>query len=913
MFRIHNNIICVFLLCGVGWLFAQNPVYLDLSGRWKFRIDPENEGIAKKWESPGYNDDSWEKIQIPSFWERVEKYAGYDGTAWYRTVIDVPDHFCGNPILLGLGGVDDEFDFWIDGQWVGHFGNKLANDTFYGKKSIHDVTHLLFPGRHSMVFRVVDWQGGGGIHKAPVAIASDSSYFMTTDERLSVLAKEKSDALWPFWLKNEGIAWTVIGLEEAIAEGIVSRDGALGSKDWPFTFSIWLRTDEGKIYAPEANAPDSLHWHLTDGYIPFPILQFGDQKIKIIQKFAVLPDDSIHFPEGVIHIDYGIQSFNRRSFAGRIFLAVRPYRATGRTGALDSVSVSGDYLMVNGTLPVWSSLRKPKSIIEKPVSILNFKESPGDISTYSVLRQKSPNSFSERDSRLKLNAAVVSWPLNIRPGKNIINFKLPLGEISSSKAGYNLLHQAGSEFYKSHWIDRLRNVAISVPDSMVMQAYYASLAYLLINADKGMPHPGPSAYDQCYYRDTAYILSALLRNGFFDFAEQTIGILMRAQRLNGEFPPIFNLNFKQTGYREWDSQGEALYTLAEYARFTDNVTLIHRYWHQIENAVEFLDSLQNAPSDGILPESWAAEDLGSENWHHFWDDFWAIRGLQDAAWMAGKISKPEVAHDYYQKAMKLKKNTFYLIKRLQNSHNIQWIPNGPEDLYGSSMARGSSPAVWPGGIYPDENDLIQRSFDYYWQKWIAPYNGAYYHQGGYWPYAFELGTCYLLLDHPERTQTILRWHLEHQTFPGVYSWGEKLDSSTVKFAAGDMPHGWVAADYINMLRTMLLYEKNDSLIVGAGIPWHWLSEGCRVGIDMAPTYKGQFGFSQTYNRSANLIEWELSENDCKFKTIILKVPKEIQIQSTNVDGQIWKDFNSSEIRINPNADHVVAKIKYCKN
>jgi hypothetical protein len=44
---------------------------------------------------------------------------------------------------------------------------------------------------------------------------------------------------------------------------------------------------------------------------------------------------------------------------------------------------------------------------------------------------------------------------------------------------------------------------------------------------------------------------------------------------------------------------------------------------------------------------------------------------------------------------------------------------------------------------------------------------------------------------------------------------------------GDMPHGWVASDYINALLDMLAYERprDRALVLGAGVPDAWLADG----------------------------------------------------------------------------------------
>ncbi len=911
IFKIIRKIVPAILVLSQICL-GQNADYFDLAGSWHFKIDPQNTGLVEKWFLPAFDDSRWEQMPVPGFWESRDEYAGYDGTAWYRHRVVVPESFLGKQIYLGLGGIDDEFDLWIDGKHFGHFGEKETGFTYYQRKSVHNVTDWLPPGSHMLTFRVVDWAGGGGIHRGPVALASDTTYFMTKNERLMATAQKYPDALWPYWVQGHGRAWTVIGLEDAVSEGMVSWDGALGAKDWPFSLSVWLRTADGKVYAAEKFDPSQIQWSLPDGFLPFPVLKFGNDKIQIEQHFAVLPDKNRNYPEGIARIDYKTNSSLKQPIEGKLYLAIRPYQVQGRVGDIDNIKWNDTLqaVKIDGNSAVWCSAGKPVEVMQQPVSLLNFSNSPGDVSLYSVLKSDPNEVPNRRDNDLKMNAAAVAWPVEIQPGATAFTLEIPLGN-GNPKSGAIIPAPQSVSFdnFAAQWKSRLQKVTIQIPDKQVTDAYYASLAYILINADQKMPHPGPWAYDLFWYRDTAYILAALLRNGYFDFTRETIAHLMNAQRPSGEFPPIFDLNYKQVGQREWDSQGQGIFALTEYVRFTGDTALVKTYWSNVQDAVRFLDSLQASQPDHILPKSWSAEDLGSVDWHHYWDDFWAVRGLQDAAWLADRLGKEQESAELIKKAETLSRNAMVSIRKVMEEKSINWIPNGPEDIDGSSMARGTSPGLWPGGALDADDPLVRQSFDFYWQKWIEPYDGAYLHQGKFWPYAFELATCYIFLNQPERAQIILDWHLAHQTMPGVYAWGENSDTTTLQFAAGDIPHGWVAADYINLVHHILVYASGDSLVFGAGIPWKWLENGQPVTLQHSPTYLGQVSFTEKLSAGRDKIDWDIEAGDTDAVGLVLRVPPGVRIQSVKADGRPWTDFNSRGIRVPVDVSKVIAQIE----
>ncbi len=890
------------LLCGL--LPAQESLYLDLSGQWQFRIDPDDLGVQEEWFRLRVGDRNWQEIQVPGFWERIDSLAGYDGIAWYRHIFSVNHDITPDSIYLGLGGVDDEFDLWMDGDHVGHFGDKSSGFTYYQRKSIHNISRWMIPGKHLVVLRVVDWQGGGGMHRGPVAIAQDSIYFLIPVERVQTVARKYPRALWPFWVQGYGRAWTVIGLEDAAAEGMVSWDGALGSKEWPFSISLWFISKDGTVYAPEKFAPPELKWSLLDGHLPVPRLTFGDSGTTIRQQFAVHPDLNHHYPEGIARVEYSVHSAGKSIAEGLLCLAVRPYLVQGRTGEIEMVRWNEDInaLEINDHFLIWTDQGKPLRLIQLPVATLAVEESPGDVSLF-LNDPSAPDRGA--DSVLRMNAAVAIWQVEDGLQDKPFTVTIPLDQQPQ-----NITPQpAELKELLSSWKEKLYSVSLNIPDRRVKDAYYASLAYILINADRGMPHPGPWAYDLFWYRDTAYMLSALLRNRQFDFARETVKHLLAAQRSSGEFPPIFDLNYRQVGYREWDSQGQALFTLAEFVRFTGETGQIRSHWQGIERGAAFIDSLAQLTADGILPPSWSAEDLGPQEWHHYWDDFWAIRGLQDIAWLAGQIGNQVAAEKFAGSAKRLQGNVNQSIQHLIRENNIHWIPNGPEDLHGSSMARGTTPGLWPGGGLETGDPLVRNSFDYYWQKWVQPYHGAYLHQGKFWPYAFELGTCYIMLDQPQRAHHILQWHLDHQTFPGVFAWGEQLDTTDYTFYAGDIPHGWVAADYIHMVQHLLYYSRGDSAVIGAGISWEWLKTSPAVGINNLPTYFGELSFEVKYIEKNRRMVWKLPGRNFSCQGIILKVPGEVRITKVNLEGKNWTTFTAHEIHIPSDGGMVTAQVE----
>jgi GH15 family glucan-1,4-alpha-glucosidase len=516
---------------------------------------------------------------------------------------------------------------------------------------------------------------------------------------------------------------------------------------------------------------------------------------------------------------------------------------------------------------------------------------------------------------VKLSDSEPTWTTAIR---------IPLAP-RKSKADFKKIRTfsitAQEEEVTQRWEKRLRSFGMNLhlPDREYENAYYASLAYILISMDKGMLHPGPLAYDYFWYRDGAYMTNALLQAGFSDLIKPILQVFMKPQLPTGEFPSIFDINYRGFGPHEWDAQGQAIFALTQYYRYTHDKEFVKQFWTNIEKAVDFIKAtragdlkpaFEGTAVYGILPPSTSAEDLGPGTWHHYWDDFWCIKGLRDAAYLASELGEKDQEKQFLQEGDELLKWTQHSYSMLMKDSLIDWIPNGPEGIHGTSMARGTGPAVWPGQVLSANDSVVQISFQRYFEKWIEPYGGAYLHQGRFWPYAFELAECYTLLGRREIANEILEWHLNHQTFPGAYSWAEQIDTTSLWFAAGDMPHCWVAADYMNALRASLLYEDENRIVLGAGIPPAWLGPGKELSIDSARTFFGELSYSVDCSKNGKQISIRLTGTARPPEGYILRFPlKREAIEGVIADGSPVSVLENGDVSLKAGVREITFTLK----
>jgi sialate O-acetylesterase len=140
---------------------------LDLSGRWKFSL-----GDDTKWKEKDFNDNDWEKVNVPSSWEN-QGFHGYDGYAWYRNSFKLTSDLINKDLYLVLGYVDDVDQTFINGKLIGVSGGfpmhyRTAYNAF--RKYFIPKEFLNRDGENIIAVRIYDDELDGGIMSGKIGL-----------------------------------------------------------------------------------------------------------------------------------------------------------------------------------------------------------------------------------------------------------------------------------------------------------------------------------------------------------------------------------------------------------------------------------------------------------------------------------------------------------------------------------------------------------------------------------------------------------------------------------------------------------------------------------------------------------------------------------------------------------------------
>ncbi|MEJ2614060.1 MAG: beta-glucuronidase [Ignavibacteriaceae bacterium] len=121
----------------------------DISGIWKFKIDPEKTGEKEKWFN-GF--DSEIEIAVPGSWNEQLEEIGllhYVGSAWFAQKIFIPEFINNKKYWIRVGSSDYNTKIWINGKFIGENNFGFLPFQF-------DISDFVEPGSEAEVILLIN-------------------------------------------------------------------------------------------------------------------------------------------------------------------------------------------------------------------------------------------------------------------------------------------------------------------------------------------------------------------------------------------------------------------------------------------------------------------------------------------------------------------------------------------------------------------------------------------------------------------------------------------------------------------------------------------------------------------------------------------------------------------------------------
>ena len=730
---------------------------------------------------------------------------------------------------------------WLPGRHARDYDVDLSSDgtawtsghAVRGGNGGRDPVYL--PGSEARYVRITTLRTAdptGSVSLANVAV-KPVAWSATLDGFFAEVAKDAPRGSYPRATTGENVFWTVLGVGEDEAASLFDETGRV--EPWRGSFSVepFVR-DRGRLVTW---ADAKLTPSLADGDLPIPTVtwEWSDQSLEVTAMAAGTTGHS------ALVVRYRLRNRSNEPRIDTLYLALRPFQvdpptqflnAPGGVAPIRDLALDGRVVRANGDRGI-ESLNTPDEF-----GAAAFDQ--GDVVEYLRAGRvppavRMPDPFGHASGAL-------AYVLAVEPGGiRDVSILVPLRErptepvFGGAESVVKLYVDGLERTTRTHWSRTLGAVGVSLPDTDVVRALKAQLAYVMINRNGVAIQPGSRSYARSWIRDGCLTSTALLRLGQFTDVKRFIQWFVPHQYPNGKAPCCVDARGSDPT-PEHDSSGELVYLITTYVRYTGDREFAANIWPHVTSAIAYLDTLRsqrntpewstpaNAPFHGILPPSISHEGYSAKPMHSYWDDLFALRAYKDAAWLAAMLGMPEraaIERDRDAFARDLRAS----IAAAMKSKGIDYVP-GCADL-GDFDATSTSIAFDPvqaGDVVPHE--ALVRTYEKYWDFFRRRRDGAEAWDA-FTPYEWRNVGAMVHLGWRDRADSVSSWLMGFRRPPAFQHWAEVVwhDERAPHFI-GDMPHTWVGTDFVRSQLDRLAYEdeSDSSLVIGAGIPERWLAD-----------------------------------------------------------------------------------------
>ena len=705
----------------------------------------------------------------------------------------------------------------------------------------------------------------GNLRLTPLPVTAASEQTTPTDDPnktpLVQQARRAVRGMYPRGLSGEQSYWTLVGVDGgAPHSALMSEDGAIevGKGGW----SIEPMLFDGHTVINWATV--KTQQKLLDGYLPIPTVRWQANGLSLeTTTFASgTPKDSNLFAQYRLHNDGDAP----RSLM--LALLVRPFQVNPPTQFLNMKSGispihdldwSGRALRVNDSQQI-VPLQAPSAFVASPHGTVTLPEQLAGGTPAKIDAGIEKASLHDRSGYAQ-GALLYRLTLPAH-GEVTLGLVVPNLSATGEQPSFALPPDAAQwprqqqDQTAAAWREKLNRVTLQLPDGQraIADTARSTLAQILMSRDGDALQPGTRSYARSWIRDGAMMSEALLRSGHAEAAGDFINWYAPQQFHTGKVPCCIDKRGADP-VPENDSQGELIFAIAQWWRYSGDRTGLEKLWPHVEQTVAYMDTLRasertsvNAADAkralyGLMPASISHEGYWAKPMHSYWDDFWSLIGYQDAVQLATALGKTEETKKFAASRDQFQADLKASILLAMQQHHIDYVPGSAE--LGDFDATSTTIALSPGdAIDWLPPDLLPQTFERYWQHFIARRDGTQ-PWTDYTPYEIRTIGSFVRLGWRDRLQQLFTFFFDGRRPAAWNQWAEVVghDPRQPRFV-GDMPHAWIASDFMRSVYDMFAYERSSdrALVLAAGISPAWMG-GKGVGIAHLRTPYGELSYS----------------------------------------------------------------------
>ncbi|WP_213602524.1 discoidin domain-containing protein [Pseudoxanthomonas japonensis] len=718
------------------------------------------------------------------------------------------------------------------------------------------------------------------------------------NDLIKAMAAESPKGWFPRGFSGEQPYWTIVGLDGGREQGLIGEDGAIEIAKGGISVEPFVQVDGRWIGWSDVQATQSLQ----DRYLPMPTVAWKHPDFALATTaFATgKPGDSR------VVARHRLTNTGTTSREYVLALAVQPWQVnppsqflntTGGFSPITDLALRDGVVSVNGR----DSMR-----FAEPDAVLASRFDEGLIRERLASMDDTVDGTAAQvaGESTGLASAAVLYRITLAAGESRdIDWVAPLEGALLAKIDAARDQQATATM----WRGKLGEMNLQVPaeGQAVADTLRTALAHMLISRIGPRLQPGTRSYSRSWIRDGAMISEGLLRLGRPEVVKEYVEWYAPYQFKNGKVPCCVD-DRGSDPVPENDSHGELIFNIAEYYRYTGDKAFLRKMWPHVQGAFAYMEELRlserteanravNAAFYGMMPASISHEGYSAKPMHSYWDNFWALRGYKDAVEVADALGQTAESKRIAASRDQFRDDLYASLQAATKLHGITYLPGAAE--IGDFDPTSTTIALAPGGEQGKlPADLLHGTFERYWTEFVQRRDGQREWKD-YTPYEWRNVAAFVRLGWRERAWDVLDFFFKDRAPQPWNQWAEVVSRTPrTPFFVGDLPHAWVASDFVRSALDMFAYsrELDDSLVLAAGVPATWL-DGEGIAIDGLRTPNGVLGYSLRKTGSEVVLE---AKAGLKLPRggLVLPWPYKDAPGETRINGKPaqWKD---GELRI----------------
>ena len=347
---------------------------------------------------------------------------------------------------------------------------------------------------------------------------------------------------------------------------------------------------------------------------------------------------------------------------------------------------------------------------------------------------------------------------------------------------------------------------------------------------------GPTCYRGTWAADGPFILEAVTYLGRAN--EARAGLEQQVDEDQGPGGVAFS---KKAGLRLW--------MVWRHAQLTGDWDWLRSMWPRVERQVDQIVAYRRMTMDdpnqanyGLMPIGFGDGGLGGKH-REYTNIYWTLAGLRAAIEIADRLGRPERQawqaefRDYWEHFERARHRD----KRTDRFGNV-YVPVTMTGEAPQAPQRGAwafLQSVFPGRVFATDDALMQGTMA---MLTACEKEGLIHGTGwlpdGIWNYAGSFyAHAHLWLGHGAKAAETLYAFGNHAC--PLLSWREEQNlKGRPENYCGDMPHNWASAEFIRLIRHLMILERGDELHLLEGLPTTWTRAGAVTRLTEIPTSFG---------------------------------------------------------------------------